>query len=164
MPKPLVRRVRPDGDEGSRLELQSRCSEILKSLQNHEHGWVFAAPFNPVELGIDDYFDVIKKPMDLGTIGKKLDQGIYHSFDDFRSDVQLTFENAMKYNEEQTTVHKMAKVLKEKFDLDYNKMLVSLGKDHAEKSKTEVEHDGDGRQRILSNTQQKCDTEGRCFL
>ncbi|EJK54922.1 hypothetical protein THAOC_25404, partial [Thalassiosira oceanica] len=60
------------------------------------------------------------------------------SFEDFRADVQLTFENAMKYNEEQTVVHDMAKVLKKKFDLDYNKMLMSLDEDHAENSSGEV--------------------------
>jgi len=150
-------------EERRLLELRSRCSEILKSLQNHEHGWVFATPVNPVELGIDDYFDIIKKPMDLGTIGEKLDQELYHSFEDFRADVQLTFENAMKYNEEQTVVHDMAKALKKKFDLDYNKMLMSLDEDHAENSKTGVEYDDDQR-RILLNTKQKCDIEGRCFF
>jgi len=116
-------------------ELKSKCGEILKSLQNHENGWVFSTPVNPVELGLDDYFDIIKKPMDLGTIGKKLEQGSYHSFDEFKSDVRLTFENAMKYNEEQTVVHEMAKGFKKKFDEDYKKMLKSLDKEHAENSK-----------------------------
>jgi len=116
-------------------ELKSKCLEILKGLQTHEHGWVFATPVNPVELGLDDYFDIIKKPMDLGTIQKKLDGGSYHSFDDFRSDVRLTFENAMKYNEERTVVHEMAKELKKKFETDFKKLMKQLDKDHAENSK-----------------------------
>ena len=152
----------PQQSQQSTLELKSNCSAILMSLQNHEHGWVFATPVDPVQLGMDGYFDIIEKPMDLGTIGEKLDQGSYHSLDEFRSDVHHTFENAMKYNEEQTVVHEMARVLKKKFDLDYNKMLESL--DSAEHSKMGVEHDDDGEQRILLNTRPKCDTEGRCFL
>lgn len=116
-------------------ELKVKCHEVLKDLQAHEHGWVFASPVNPVELGLDDYFEIIKKPMDLGTIQKKLDAAAYHSFDDFRSDVRLTFENAMKYNEERTVVHEMAKELKKKFETDFKKLMKQLDKEHAENSK-----------------------------
>ena len=116
-------------------ELKIKCQDILKDLQAHEHGWVFATPVNPVELGLDDYFDIIKKPMDLGTIQKKSDACAYHSFDDFRSDVRLTFENAMKYNEERTVVHEMAKELKKKFEADFKKLMKQLDKEHTENSK-----------------------------
>ena len=116
-------------------ELKNICLEVLKGLQAHEHGWVFATPVNPVELGLDDYFDIIKKPMDLSTIQKKLDAATYHSFDDFRSDVRLTFENAMKYNEEHTVVHEMAKELKKKFETDFKKLMKQLDKEHAENAK-----------------------------
>ncbi len=116
-------------------ELKAKCMEVLKELQSHEHGWVFATPVNPVELNLDDYFDVIKKPMDLGTIQKNLEAGSYHSFDDFKSDVRLTFENAMKYNEEKSIVHEMAKQLKKKFDQDYKKLLKQLDREHAENAK-----------------------------
>ena len=116
-------------------ELKSKCLELLKGLQAHEHGWVFATPVNPVELGLDDYFEIIKKPMDLGTIQKNLDGGTYHAFDDFRSDCRLTFENAMKYNEERTVVHEMAKELKKKFEVDFKKLMKQLEKEHADNSK-----------------------------
>ena len=116
-------------------ELKSKCMEVLKELQSHEHGWVFATPVNPVELNLDDYFEVIKKPMDLGTIQKNLEAGSYHSFDDFKSDVRLTFENAMKYNEEKSIVHEMAKQLKKKFEQDYKKLLRQMDKEHAENAK-----------------------------
>ena len=116
-------------------ELKVKCLEVLKGLQTHEHGWVFATPVNPVELGLDDYFDIIRKPMDFGTIQKKLEGGSYHAFDDFYSDVRLTFENAMKYNEEETPVHEMAKELKKKFEVDFKKLTKQMEKDHLENSK-----------------------------
>ena len=115
--------------------LKLKCMEVLKGLQTHEHGWVFATPVDPVELGLEDYFEIIKKPMDLGTIQKKLEAGSYHAFGDFKSDVRLTFENAMKYNEENTVVHEMAKELKKKFDVDYKKLMKQLDKEHQEDSK-----------------------------
>ncbi len=103
-------------------KLGKKCLDVLKGLQKHEHGWVFATPINPVELGIHDYFDVIQKPMDLGTVEEKLTGGSYHFLDDFQSDVCLVFENAMKYNEERTVVHEMAKELKKKFETDFKKL------------------------------------------
>lgn len=116
-------------------KLKVKCMDVLKGLQTHEHGWVFASPVDPVELNLDDYFDIIKKPMDLGTVQKKLEAGSYHAFGEFKADVRLTFDNAMKYNEEGTLVHNMAKELKKKFDVDYKTLMKQLEKEHREDSK-----------------------------
>jgi hypothetical protein len=42
--------------------------KIIKSLINHKHGWPFREPVDPVALNIPDYPQIIKNPMDLGTI------------------------------------------------------------------------------------------------
>ena len=34
--------------------------DLLKRLQDHNHGWVFSRPVDPVELELYDYFDVIE--------------------------------------------------------------------------------------------------------
>jgi E1A/CREB-binding protein len=114
-------------------KLKSECSAVLKGLQTHQHGWVFNAPVDPVELGLPDYFDVIKKPMDLGTVHKRLDAGQYHSIEDFKRDVNLTFDNAMTYNESGTVVYDMAKELKEKFEMDYEAMMIQLDEEDRER-------------------------------
>mmetsp|Transcript_127553 Transcript_127553/g.369253 ORF Transcript_127553/g.369253 Transcript_127553/m.369253 type:complete len:1783 (-) Transcript_127553:44-5392(-) len=103
--------------------LKSKCLEVLKVLQSHQHGWVFNSPVDPVELGLPDYFEVIKKPMDLGTIRKKLDNGVYHSLEEFEGHVNLTFDNAMLYNPEGSVVYNMAKEMKDKFAQDYDVMM-----------------------------------------
>jgi hypothetical protein len=107
-------------------KLKSKCLETLKGLQTHHHGWVFNCPVDPVELGLPDYFDVIKKPMDLGTIQKRLENGGYHSIEEFEADVVLTFDNAMTYNENGSVVYTMANELKVKFAIDYQKLLLQL--------------------------------------
>lgn len=117
----------------SPAKLKTECSAVLKGLQTHQHGWVFNCPVDPVELGLPDYFDVIKKPMDLGTVQKRLDAGHYHSIEDFKRDVNLTFENAMTYNESGTVVFDMAKELKEKFEMDYEKMMIQLDEEDRER-------------------------------
>lgn len=53
---------------------------------------------DPVELKIPDYFDVIKHPMDLGTIQRKLDTGEIQSKSKFIELVRLVFDNALLYN------------------------------------------------------------------
>ena len=106
--------------------LKSTCLEVLKVLQGHQHGWVFNNPVDPVELGLPDYFEVIKTPMDLGTIRKKLENGCYHSLESFESQVHLTFDNAMLYNPEGSVVYNMAKEMKEKFTQDYEIMMKQL--------------------------------------
>lgn len=107
--------------ELSPAKLKQKCSEVLKGLQTHQHGWVFNFPVDPVELGLPDYFEIIKKPIDLGTVHKKLDSGAYHAIKDFNSDVNLTFDNAMTYNEKFSVVYDMAKELKTKFEVDCKK-------------------------------------------
>ena len=75
-------------------KLKTSCLEVLKVLQGHQHGWVFNSPVDPVELGLPDYFEVIKQPMDLGTIRKKLENGCYRSLEEFHGHVHVTFDNA----------------------------------------------------------------------
>lgn len=118
-------------------KLKSKCQEVLKGLQSHQHGWVFNIPVDPEDLGLPDYFDIIKKPMDLGTISKKLDSGAYHSIEDFAADTNLTFDNAMTYNEEGSVVYDMAKELKVKFEADYKKLMTQLKKEDLERRQNE---------------------------
>jgi hypothetical protein len=107
-------------------KLKTKCVEVLKGLQSHQHGWVFNCPVDPVELGLPDYFEIIKKPMDLGSIQKKLDVGGYHEIKDFESDSHLCFDNAMTYNENGSVVYGMAKELKVKFEGDMKKLMSQL--------------------------------------
>ena len=118
-------------------KLKTKCMEVLKGLQNHQHGWVFNNPVDPVELGLPDYFDVIKKPMDLGTIQKKLDSGAYTSIEAFEADVHLTFDNAMHYNEDASVVHDMARELKAKFIVDHKKLLEQLEAEDRERRRND---------------------------
>jgi len=54
-----------------RWRLVCRCScpcPCLQVMKNQKHGWVFNEPVDPIKLGIPDYFQIIKHPMDLGTV------------------------------------------------------------------------------------------------
>ena len=58
----------------------------------------FSRPVDVIGLNIPDYLEIIQKPMDLGTIKKKLMGKEYSNQDEFLEDVYLIFENCRKYN------------------------------------------------------------------
>ncbi|KAG8071339.1 hypothetical protein GUJ93_ZPchr0006g41650 [Zizania palustris] len=45
-----------------------QCDDILKKLMSQKYSHIFSAPVDAVKLNIPDYFQIIKNPMDLGTI------------------------------------------------------------------------------------------------
>ncbi|KAJ6751893.1 hypothetical protein OIU85_002323 [Salix viminalis] len=94
-------------------DLVKRCGELLGMLMKHQFGWVFNEPVDAKKLKLNDYYKIIKHPMDLGTVKSRLSKNWYKSPKEFAEDVRLTFNNAMKYNEKGQDVHAMAdKLLK----------------------------------------------------
>ncbi|ONK65536.1 uncharacterized protein A4U43_C07F38110 [Asparagus officinalis] len=107
------RRLHGENGKGQKMDICKikQCGSVLMALMNHQSGWVFNQPVDPVKLKIPDYFSIIKKPMDLGTIKHRLERKHYSSTHHFAEDVRLTFSNAMRYNPPYNAVHMMAKDL-----------------------------------------------------
>ncbi|TKY63117.1 Transcription factor GTE8 [Spatholobus suberectus] len=97
--------------------LMKDCELLLKRLMNHQYGWVFNTPVDVVKLNLPDYFSIIKRPMDLGTIKSKIAAGAYAGPLEVADDVRLTFSNAMTYNPPGNDVHVMADTLNKFFEL-----------------------------------------------
>ncbi|KQJ94930.1 transcription factor GTE9 isoform X2 [Brachypodium distachyon] len=96
--------------------LFKKCQDLLRNLMRHRYGQTFSIPVDPVKLNIPDYFDIVKHPMDLGTIQKKLNSGSYPTPWEFAADVRLTFSNAILYNPHNNVVHQMAKTMSSHFE------------------------------------------------
>ena len=60
----------------------------------------------PIHYPLQDYFEIIKKPMDLSLIKRKLDTGQYADPWQYVDDVWLMFDNAWLYNKKSSKVHK----------------------------------------------------------
>ena len=103
-----------------KYELQLRfCQEALKDITNPKHWQMnqyFTHPVDPVALNIPTYFQIIKKPMDLGTVQTKLDNNVYEKAKDFEEDVRQVFKNCYKFNPEGDHVNQMGHALEEFFD------------------------------------------------
>eukprot|EP00798_Chlamydomonas_sp_ICE-L_P029538 gene29538-5886_t len=60
------------------------------------------------ELGIPNYFTIVKEPVDLNTIVSAIHSGAYSHFSQVYHHVLLVFTNAMRYNPPGNTIHQLA--------------------------------------------------------
>uniref|UniRef100_A0A1B0CFF1 Putative bromodomain-containing protein 4 n=1 Tax=Lutzomyia longipalpis TaxID=7200 RepID=A0A1B0CFF1_LUTLO len=98
------------------------CNEILKELFSEKHiryAWPFYKPVDADLLGLYDYHDIIKKPMDLGTVKAKMDNREYKTGSEFAADVRLIFTNCYKYNPKDHDVVVMGRKLQDVFEMRY---------------------------------------------
>ncbi|KAE9049148.1 Histone acetyltransferase [Phytophthora rubi] len=116
----------------SPANLKKKLEAILKGMMDHKFGWVFNTPVDPVALNIPNYFKIIRKPMDLGTVKKKLEVGIYKHIEEFARDVRNTFENAMQYNSEDQDVYSLAKDMMSDFNGEMRKLAAEIEVDEKE--------------------------------
>ncbi|KAL7032532.1 hypothetical protein ACKWTF_007341 [Chironomus riparius] len=103
-------------------EALKSCNEILKELFSKKHSgyaWPFYKPVDAKMLGLHDYHDIIKKPMDLGTVKRKMDEREYKSAAEFEADVRLIFTNCYKYNPPDHDVVKMGRKLQDVFEMRF---------------------------------------------
>lgn len=100
-------------DKGVNLR---KCRELLKHLMSKRISNLFNQPVDADQLKLADYFIVVQKPMDLGTVKEKLRTNSYGNILEFAADVRLTFQNAIRYNPPVHHVHISAKVLISEFE------------------------------------------------
>jgi hypothetical protein len=86
----------------------SRLKECLNDIEEDPKSYEFREPVPWKELGLTDYPEIIKKPMDLRTVRKNLGKGKYKRYEDFFRDVQLIWDNCKTYNIQGSDIYKMA--------------------------------------------------------
>ena len=119
--------------EADERSFEDQCGEVLEVLLQHENSWPFRKPVDKEK--VRDYYEVIKHPMDLESVQKKVELGIqprsqeevkkppvdddmiiegkvnmepYTCMDDFRADIKQIFDNARTYNGKETIFYKYA--------------------------------------------------------
>ncbi|GMJ06797.1 hypothetical protein HRI_004348900 [Hibiscus trionum] len=114
--KELKRLNTQENVKAPNAHLMKNCSQILNKLMKHRYGHVFNSPVDVIGLGLHDYYNVIKNPMDLGTIKSRMAKNFYGSPLDFAADVRLAFNNAMLYNPKGHEVNALAEQLLARFE------------------------------------------------
>ena len=76
-------------------------------MQDFKPSYPFLKPVDPKE--VPDYYDIVKKPMDMTTMERKLFAGAYGSPKELVMDLQLIYNNCHKYNKEDSIYVRAAK-------------------------------------------------------
>ncbi|XP_026152658.1 bromodomain-containing protein 3-like isoform X2 [Mastacembelus armatus] len=111
--------------QGRQSEQLLYCNNILKEMLSKKHSayaWPFYKPVDTEALQLHDYRDIIKYPMDLSTVKKKMDAGEYQDAQAFAADVRLIFSNCYKYNPPNHDVVSKARKLQGVFEKRFTKM------------------------------------------
>ena len=91
---------------------------------------LFNEPVDAEALGLDDYFDKVKQPMDFGTIVGKLSQGVdsYKRPSQVLRDVNLVFQNCFTYNDSEadTVTRELCSEVKSAFNKRWTEAGLSL--------------------------------------
>ncbi|KAG0151359.1 hypothetical protein CROQUDRAFT_25214, partial [Cronartium quercuum f. sp. fusiforme G11] len=93
------------------------CKDLLREVNKKTHEkfvWPFYEPVG--QLGIPEYFKVVKKPMDLSTIKSKLDKHEYKTGTAFGADFRLMLTNCFQFNPIGTPVYNLGKQLEALFE------------------------------------------------
>jgi len=93
-------------------EALANCKAVVRELRKHKEAAAFLEPVDWKALGIKDYPTIIKRPMDLGTVLKRLEGGQYSSVLDVAADIDLVWSNAMTYNQDESYIYTVAADLK----------------------------------------------------
>ncbi|KAH9703553.1 hypothetical protein KPL70_011150 [Citrus sinensis] len=120
-------------------ELIRQFGTILRNITQHKWAWPFMQPVDVKGLGLDDYYEVIDKPMDFSTIKKQMEAKEYKNVREICTDVRLVFKNAMKYNDERSDVHVMAKTLLAKFEEKWLQLLPKVTEEEKRREEEEAE-------------------------
>lgn len=94
---------------------------------NHVGFWTrlvgpFREPVVPSEDGVPDYFDKVKRPMDLNTVKSKMDRKEYKTDDEFLADVRQIFDNCFLYWQKGDPMYLAGEKLKKTFEEKYSHM------------------------------------------
>ncbi|CAD6205139.1 unnamed protein product [Miscanthus lutarioriparius] len=90
-----------------RQQLTNLMRTLLKNLSEHPDAWPFKEPVDSRD--VPDYYDIIKDPIDLKTMLRRVDSDQYYvTLEMFVADTKRMFNNARTYNSPDTIYYKCA--------------------------------------------------------
>ncbi|KAH8307051.1 hypothetical protein KR044_004017 [Drosophila immigrans] len=108
-----ARASRPLEESTDPEKLAASFQSVLQSTRQHASAWPFLRPVTAAE--VPDYYDHIKYPMDLKTMGERLKRGYYQTRRLFMADMARIFTNCRFYNSPETEYYRCANSLERYF-------------------------------------------------
>ncbi|KAA0203950.1 hypothetical protein HAZT_HAZT010190 [Hyalella azteca] len=103
---------------------------LLTDVTRHDDAWPFRKAVNKRQ--VPDYYQVVKKPMDLQTMKEKLVGSEYSTDAEFLADALLIFQNCQQYNMEDTDEYLAGVNLGKYFKKRARKLGLDIDTDHDE--------------------------------
>ncbi|KZC11582.1 Transcription initiation factor TFIID subunit 1 [Dufourea novaeangliae] len=124
----LEKAINPLLDDNDQVALTFILDNVVNNkLKSMTEAWPFLKPVN--KKLVKDYYTVIKRPMDLETVSKKVSAHKYHNRHEFLRDIEQILENCTIYNGKESVytnkAEMLAKVCKETLD-EYDEHLTQL--------------------------------------
>ncbi|KIW93514.1 uncharacterized protein Z519_06119 [Cladophialophora bantiana CBS 173.52] len=108
--------VTEDGDDSVTPARLAHMKKVISNLKKSNASGPFRLPVDYVGLNIPTYPEVIKHPMDLGTIDQRLKRNEYTSVATFVADFELIVKNCFTFNGPDHGVSQQARKMKASFD------------------------------------------------
>ncbi|KAF5027798.1 hypothetical protein F66182_97 [Fusarium sp. NRRL 66182] len=144
LPKPAPKRRTSagfvEGRDFTTAQKLDFCADLLTRMLSGPGFWTrLVGPFRdavePVEDGVPDYFEKVKRPMDLTTIKSKMDRKEYTDEEEFLTDVRQIFDNCFTYWKKGDPMWLAGEKLQKTFEDKYshmNKWIAKMGGDEAD--------------------------------
>lgn len=104
------------------LDQVKYCGAIMRNLKKHRDAVPFIHPVDYIKLNVPDYPYIIKRPIDLTTIDKKLKNHDYNHVNQFVDDIRLLFNNCYKFNGPEATVSMLCQNVESAFEKSLRQM------------------------------------------
>lgn len=127
------------------------CEKVCKDLHKKIHYNIahpFYEPVDWVKLEIPAYPRMIKKPMDLSTIKKKLEGGEYATAEKFHDDFKLMIRNCFQFNPTDTPVNNAGHELDRLFDEKWKNLPSLVPLEDSEEEEEEEDEGSEEHDRI----------------
>jgi len=122
--------------------------KLLDNFMEQEEVAPFLEPVDWETLGLPEYPEIIKEPMDLGTIKSKLSSGKYKEPFDFTKDMRLVWENAMTFNQAGSPIYDVAQNFQRLFERKYE--MLTYGRRKLTSTITEKDEFQDDRIKLFT--------------
>jgi len=115
-----------------------KCYNLLQKLKKHPASGPFLLPVDVVALGLHDYYNVVKEPMDLSTVENRMKHGYYFTAAEFAEDCRKIWNNAFLYNMKGSPIYYLTSEMSVYFEKLYKDVEVS-GNDTVRELERKVE-------------------------
>ena len=88
-----------------------RLKKMFEEIEANPNSYDFRDPVPWKDLGLNDYPEIIKKPMDLSTCRKNMVKSKYKNYAECFADIQLIWDNCKTYNIAGSDIYTLAETM-----------------------------------------------------